>query len=67
MLQLNPPIPLVTPKGKGYAHLVVDYGQEHTLLWIVFIDETGECWAFPNPEVRIQKNISMGRPNNPEI
>ena len=25
ILQLNPTIPIVTPKGKGYAHLVIDY------------------------------------------
>ena len=50
LLQLNPPIPLVTPKGKGFAHLVVDYGQEHDLIWTVFIDETGECWSFRNQE-----------------
>jgi len=24
--QLNPPLPLLTPKGKAWAHLVIDYG-----------------------------------------
>ena len=38
MLQLNPPIPLDTAKGKGFAHMVVDYSHEHDLLWVVFID-----------------------------
>lgn len=61
MLQLKPPVPLNTPKGKGYAHLVIDYGQEHHLLWVVFIDSTGECWTFPNPEITIQSNPTMGR------
>ncbi len=59
ILQLNPPIPLDTLKGPGFAHLVIDYGQEHHLIWIVFICATGECWAFPNPEVRLQENITM--------
>lgn len=59
--QLNPPIPLDTPKGKALAHFVIDYGPEHNLMWVTFVDATGECWTWPNPKVRAQKNISMGR------
>lgn len=61
MIQLNPPIPLETPKGLGLAHLVVDYGIEFSLMWTVAIDATGECWTFPNEKIRFQKNISIGR------
>lgn len=61
MLQLNPPIPLSTPKGEGMAWAIIDYGAEHNLLWVVAIDETREIWTFPNPEVRAQKNITLGR------
>ena len=61
MLQLNPTIPVNTPKGSGYALFVQDYGPEHHLLWTVAIDATGEIWTFANPEVRAQKNITMGR------
>ncbi len=61
MLQLNPPLPLTTPKGKGWAHLVIDYGPEADLIWVVFIDESGECWSFRNNEVRIQANATLGR------
>lgn len=60
-MQLNPTIPLDTPKGPGFAHALIDYGQEHDLIWVVFINETGECWSFRNPEVRLQTNITMGR------
>ena len=59
--QLNPPIPLNTPKGSGWAHLVLDYSQEHDLLWVVFLDETRECWTFSNKEIKIDKNITLGR------
>lgn len=59
--QLNPPIPLDTPKGKALAHFVIDYGPEHNLMWVTFVDATGECWTWPNPKVRAQKNITMGR------
>lgn len=60
LLQLNPPLPLTTPKGRGLAHLVIDYGPEHNLLWVVFQD-SGEVWTFGNPEVRAEPNITMGR------
>jgi hypothetical protein len=61
--QLNPTIPMLTPKGEGYALLVIDYSQEHHLLWVVALDDTGEIWAFPNTQVRLCKNPSMERFN----
>lgn len=61
--QLDPPLPLhVLGKGDGYALAVIDYGQEHNLLWVTAIDATGEIWCAPNPTVRMQANWSMGRP-----
>jgi hypothetical protein len=61
MLQLNPPLPLNTPKGEGFAHFLIDYGPESDLYWTVFITETGEIWTFANREVRASKNITLGR------
>lgn len=60
--QLDPPIPLhVLGRGDGYAFAVIDYGQEHNLIWVTAIDDTGEIWCAPNPEVRMQANWTMGR------
>ena len=59
--QLNPALPLITPKGKGWAHFVLDYSQEHDLLWVVFLNKNGQCWTFPNSEVSMDNNISLGR------
>jgi hypothetical protein len=61
MLQLNPPIPLNTPKGEGLAHVLIDYGPEMDLYWTVFITATGEIWTFSNRKVRADKNITIGR------
>jgi len=61
ILQLNPPIPLDTPKGSALAHFVMDYGPEHNLLWVCFNDSNGECWTWDNSKVRGQKNITHGR------
>lgn len=60
--QLDPPIPLtVLEKGDGFAVGVIDYGQEFDLLWVVALNESGEIWSAPNPQVRMQANWSMGR------
>lgn len=60
MTQLNPPIPLDTPKGKAWAVALVDYGPQWDLQWVTFIHDTGECWTFRNPEVRQGKNYTFG-------
>jgi hypothetical protein len=64
LTQLNPPIPLhVIGKGDGYAVAVLDYGQEHNLIWVTAINATGEIWCAPNQTVRMQTNWTMGRPS----
>jgi hypothetical protein len=63
--QLNPPIPMETPRGKALAHMVIDYGPEFDLLWVCFDDATGECWTWANSLIRAQKNITMGRHTGP--
>jgi hypothetical protein len=66
--QLNPPIPLhVLGKGDGYAIGVIDYGQEHNLLWVTALNASGEIWCAPNPQVRMGKNWSMGRAESPLV
>lgn len=60
--QLDPTIPVhVIDKGAGFAFAVIDYGQEHNLIWVTAINETGEIWCAPNPQVRLQGNWTMGR------
>jgi len=61
MLQLDPTIPMMTPRGSGYALFVVDYSQEHHLMWVVALDDGGEIWMFENPDVRVQSNFTLGR------
>ena len=64
--QLNPPLPLtVLDKGKGFAVGVIDYGQEHNLIWVTALDDSGEIWCAPNPMVRFQSNWTMVRGRQP--
>jgi hypothetical protein len=66
--QLNPPIPLhVLGKGNGHAIGMIDYGQEHNLIWVTALDTSGEIWCAPNPEVRMLKNWTMGRKESPLV
>lgn len=60
ILQLNPPIPLNCPKGNGLAHFLIDYGVEHDLCWVIFL-ENGEIWTYQNRYVRAEKNITFDR------
>jgi len=67
ILQLNPALPVYVeahdrcPGGMGIAHLVIDYGIEANLYWVVFLDDSRECWTVCNSKIRAQKNISLGR------
>ena len=66
--QLNPPLPLhVLGKGDGTAIGMIDYGPEHNLIWVTALDANGELWCAPNPTVRLQKNWTLGRPENPLV
>ncbi len=59
MLQLNPMIPIkrVSDDMEG---LVIDYSQEHDLLFTCAMDN-GEIWTLNNKELRFCKNISLDR------
>lgn len=61
ILQLNPSIPVMTPKGEGLAQLVIDYGPEHDLIWVVFLNENRECWSYKNSQIRAVKNVTFER------
>jgi hypothetical protein len=60
MIQLTPPLPVSTPKGKALAHVLIDHGPEHDLMWVCFQDD-GECWTWRNQDIRALGNVTMGR------
>jgi len=62
MLQLNPAIPIIRVSDgmKGFAFVLIDYSQEHDLLFVCGMDD-GEIWTLSNKDIRMQKNISLGR------
>lgn len=64
IVQLNPTIPIIriSDRMNGYAFLIIDYSQEHHLLFVCAMDN-GEIWTLNNKEIRIPKNISLDRSN----
>lgn len=66
IVQLNPTLPVVTPKGKGEAVMVIDYSKEDDLYWVV-IQQNCEIWTWRNSEIRAQKNITAGRTTQPTL
>lgn len=66
MLRLDPPLPVLIRLGdqwvKAMAHIVIDYGFDHDLIWTCFLDESRECWSAPNANIRAQDNVTAGRP-----
>lgn len=62
IVQLNPMIPIirVSDNMEGYAFLVIDYSQEHNLLFTCAMSN-GEIWTLSNQEIRFDKNLSLGR------
>ena len=59
--RLDPPLPLATPKGSALAHVMIDYGAEHDLVWFCIQNDGGEIWCWNNRDVRGHENISMKR------
>jgi hypothetical protein len=66
LTQLSPYIPVVFQSkpgiwNKGVAIAILDYSQEHDLLWVIAEDKTGEVWTLNNKLIKLQQNITMGR------
>ena len=62
VIQLNPMLPIkrISDGMKGYTFLVINYPQEHDLLFTCAMDD-GEIWTLNNKEIRIGENLSLGR------
>lgn len=67
ILQLNPSIPVQTPKGSAEAIMAIHYSKEDYVYFLCILDEGGEMWLFDNTKVRGFKNLTLGRKNISEI
>lgn len=67
ILQLNPPIEVLTPKGDAFARLVIDYGPDINTIWVVDLIKTRECIHVDSSEIRFGENLmwDLKRPEMP--
>lgn len=61
ILQLEPQIEVITPLGRGWAWLIVDYGYMLNTVWIVRLDETGIVRHVNSNDIRIESNPMLGQ------
>lgn len=60
MLQLNPYIPVRTPKGDGEAIIVIDYGHMVNTVWVVRF-ESGKILDFYSDDIQVFGNPMDGK------
>jgi hypothetical protein len=64
---LEPPWEVDTPKGKAYAHALIDYSQESYIYFLTSAKGTGEFWIYRNDKVRLWWNESTGLGRRPDM
>lgn len=60
ILQLNPPLHVVTPKGEGWARLVIDYGIDHNPVFVVDLFEGRSCLCVDSNDIYFGLNLMYG-------
>ena len=63
MLQLNPEIFVITPKGRACALGIIDYGINLNTVWIVSMCDSGQILHFDSSDVKRMGNEMMDMPD----
>lgn len=58
LLQLNPPLWVRTPLGEGLAHLAIDYGIGHNIIFLVEL-EAGIWKHFDTNQLEVSVNFTI--------
>lgn len=56
ILQLNPPMHVMTPKGEAFARLVIDYGPDVNPVFVVDLFSDRGCLCVDAAEIRFGPN-----------
>lgn len=65
IFQLSPPIEVLTPLGKGWALVLIDYGISINSVWVVRLDDKGQVKHFDSNDIRVVANPMLGQINSP--
>jgi hypothetical protein len=63
MIQLNPPIHVLTPLGEGDTLMVIDYGCHLNTVWVVWLFAEGKVTHFDSSDIRVMGNLMYGIPH----
>ena len=63
MIQLNPPIHVLTPLGEGDTLLIIDYGCHLNTVWVVWLFDEGRVSHFDSSDIRVTGNLMYGIPH----
>jgi hypothetical protein len=59
MLEFKNPLPVVTPKGNGYAIYVTNGGTFENDIWTVTLEEGGDILHFRSDQIKAYKNATF--------
>jgi hypothetical protein len=59
MLEFRNPIPVLTPKGNGYAIYVTNGGTFENDIWTVALEEGGCVLHFRSDQIKMYKNATF--------
>jgi len=63
MLQLQPPIHVLTPLGEGDCLVILDYGVHVNTVWLVWLFDSGKVAHFDSTDIRVFGNPMYGIPD----
>lgn len=63
LIQLDPPLHLVTPLGKANAHFLLYIDDDHYAVYGCFQEATGENWWWLSKHVRLDTSVTGGHTN----
>lgn len=60
MLQLHPPLRVLTPHGKGEAIIVIDYCINWNSVWVVVLDDSRIIQHYLSSDLKAMGNLMTG-------
>lgn len=56
------PLYSIPHQEECYAFVLLDYGLEDYVYFLIALEKTGELWVLPSKDLRASKSITAGRP-----
>ena len=63
IIQCNPEIHVLTPKGEGHVMFLIDYGTMINTVWVVHLFEDGRVIHVDSSDIKVFGNAMYGIPD----